>query len=178
MNLKKFHQVKGTEWQDQNFHWDRSWDLFGLTFFSLILRLFLRPNFFRPIPINIETATMLVCLETRRHTLVCGKEAFFRHECMEERLKKNRTFYGQADRKGGDGHRALDGGQFHFWSNFKVRFMYTFGIYWSFGIFYPTFDEQKSRFRVQSSQKIDNKNRKNEKMPQNNQFWACFGEFE
>ena len=56
--------------------------------------------------------------------------------------------------------------------------MYTFGIYWSFGIFYPTFDEQQSRFRVQSSQKIDIKNRKNEKMPKNSQFWACFGVFE
>ena len=101
MNLKKFHQVKGTEWQDQNFHWDRSWDLFGLTFFCLILRLFLRPNFFRPIPINIETATMLVCLETRRHTLVCGKEAFFRHECMEGRHQKQGHFTVRLTGRGG-----------------------------------------------------------------------------
>ena len=56
--------------------------------------------------------------------------------------------------------------------------MYTFGIYWSFGIFYHTFDEQESRFWVKSSQKIDIKNRKNEKMPKNSQFWACFGVFE
>ena len=56
--------------------------------------------------------------------------------------------------------------------------MYTFGIYWSFGIFYPTFDEQQSRFRVQSSQKIDIKNRKNEKIPKNSQFWTCFGVLE
>ena len=56
--------------------------------------------------------------------------------------------------------------------------MNTFGIYWSFGIFYHTFDEQESRFWVKSSQKIDIKNRKNEKMPKNSQFWACFGVFE
>ena len=41
---------------------------------------------------------------------------------LKGRRKKTRTFYGQADRKGGDGHRALDGGQFHFWSNLKVPF--------------------------------------------------------
>ena len=52
--------------------------------------------------------------------------------------------------------------------------MYTFGMYWSFGIF----DEQESRFWVKSSQKIDIKNRKNEKMPKNSQFWACFGVFD
>ena len=78
----------------------------------------------------------------------------------------------------GGGHRALDGGQFRFWSNLKVLLMYTFGIYWSFGIFYHTFDEQEGRFWVKSSQKIDIKNRKNEKMPKNSQFWACFGVFE
>ena len=56
--------------------------------------------------------------------------------------------------------------------------MYTFGIYWSFGIFYHTFDKHKGRFWVKSSQKIDSKNRKNEKMAKNSQFWACFGVFE
>ena len=30
---------------------------------------------------------------------------------------------------------------------------------------------------VKSSQKMDPKNRKNEKVPQNSQFWARFGEF-
>ena len=38
--------------------------------------------------------------------------------------------------------------------------------------------EQQSRFRAQSSQKIDIKNRKNEKIPKNSQFWTCFGVFE
>ena len=56
--------------------------------------------------------------------------------------------------------------------------MYTFGKYWSFGTFYHTFDEHKGRFWVKSSQKIDIKNRKNEKMPKNSQFWAFFGVFE
>ena len=82
--------------------------------------------------------------------------------------------------------KRMEGGSTVLWreDNFvfgqiwKFRFMYTFGIYWSFGIFYPTFDEQQSRFRVQSSQKIDIKNRKNEKMPKNSQFWTCFGVFE
>ena len=70
------------------------------------------------------------------------------------------------------------GDNFAFGQIWKFPFVYTFGIYWSFGIFDPTFDEQQSRFRVQSSQKIDIKNRKNEKMPQNNQFWAYFGVLE
>ena len=74
--------------------------------------------------------------------------------------------------------KPLEGGQFRFWSNLKVPFMYTCGINHFFRIFNPTFDEWKSRFGVQSSQKRDLKNRKNEKMPQNSQFWACFDVFE
>ena len=60
----------------------------------------------------------------------------------------------------------------------KFRCMYTCGIDQSFRVFYPTFDEWKSRFGAQSSQKRDLKKRKNEKMPKNSQFWACFGVFE
>ena len=80
--------------------------------------------------------------------------------------------------KGGGGTVLWTEDNFVFGQIWKFRFMYTFGIYWSFGIFYPTFDEQQSRFRVQSSQKIAIKNRKNEKMPKNSQFWTCFGVFE
>ena len=56
--------------------------------------------------------------------------------------------------------------------------MYTFGIDQSYRVFYPTFDEWKSRFGAKSSQKRDLKKRKNEKMPKNSQFWACVGVFE
>ena len=61
---------------------------------------------------------------------------------------------------GSGGHRALEGGQFRFWLNLKVPFMYTCGINHFFRIFNPTFDEWKSRFGVQSSHKRDLKNRK------------------
>ena len=67
---------------------------------------------------------------------------------------------------------------FVFGQIWKFRFMYTCGIDQSFRVFYPTFDEWKSRFGAQSSQKRDIKKRKNEKMPKNSQFWACFGVFE
>ena len=67
---------------------------------------------------------------------------------------------------------------FVFGQIWKFRFMYTCGIDQSFRVFYPTFDEWKSRFGAQSSQKRDLKKRKNEKMPKNSQFWACFGVFE
>ena len=74
----------------------------------------------------------------------------------------------------GGGHRALEGGQFHFWSNLKVPFLYTCGIDQSFWIFYPTFDEWKSRFGVQSSQKRDLKNKKNEKKVQKQPILGMF----
>ena len=67
---------------------------------------------------------------------------------------------------------------FVFGQIWKFRFMYTCGIDQSFRVFYPTLDEWKSRFWAQSSQKRDIKKRKNEKMPKNSQFWACFGVFE
>ena len=67
---------------------------------------------------------------------------------------------------------------FVFGQIWRFRFMYTCGIDQSFRVFYPTFDEWKSRFGAQSSQKRDLKKRKNEKMPKNSQFWACFGVFE
>ena len=67
---------------------------------------------------------------------------------------------------------------FVFGQIWKFRFMYTCGIDQSFRVFYPTFDEWKSRFGAQSSPKRDLKKRKNEKMPKNSQFWACFGVFE
>ena len=56
--------------------------------------------------------------------------------------------------------------------------MYTCGINQSFRIFNPTSDERKGRFGVQRSQKTDLKNRRNEKMPENIQIWACFGVFQ
>ena len=56
--------------------------------------------------------------------------------------------------------KPLEGGQFRFWSNLKVPFMYTCGINHFFRIFNPTFDEWKSTFGVQSSHKRDLKKRK------------------
>jgi len=58
----------------------------------------------------------------------------------------------------------------------KFRLMYTCGIGQSFRVFYHTFDEWKSRFGALSSQK-KRTSKKKEKMPQNSQFWACFGVF-
>ena len=63
---------------------------------------------------------------------------------------------------------------FFFGRIWKFRFTYTWGIYLSFWIFRPTFDELKSRLWVQSSQKASLKYRKNEKMPQNNQILGMF----
>ena len=40
------------------------------------------------------------------------------------------------------------------------------------------FDEQNGDFFIPSVKKMDLKNRKNEKMAKNSQFWACFGVFE
>ena len=48
----------------------------------------------------------------------------------------------------------------------------------SFGIFYATFEKQNGDFFIPSVKKVDLKNRKNEKMAQNGQFWAYFGVFE
>ena len=45
----------------------------------------------------------------------------------------------------------------------------------SFGIFYATFDEQNGDFLIPKVKKVDLKNRKNEEMAKNSQFWACFG---
>ena len=62
--------------------------------------------------------------------------------------------------------KPLEGGQFRFWSNLKVPFMYTCGINHFFRIFNPTFDEWKSRFGVQSSHKRDLKKQKKNCPPQ------------
>ena len=59
---------------------------------------------------------------------------------------------------------------FVFGQIWKFRFMYNKGIDQPFKISYPTFDEWKSTFGVKSSQKMDHKNRKNEKPPKNSQF--------
>ena len=67
-------------------------------------------------------------------------------------------------------HRALDGGQFRFWSNLKVPFLYTFGIYWSFGIFYHTFDEQQGRFGLKVLKKLTSKTEKLRKHPKTANF--------
>ena len=48
----------------------------------------------------------------------------------------------------------------------------------SFGTFYATFEKQNGDFLIPSVKKVDLKNRKNEKMAQNGQFWAYFGVFE
>ena len=43
-------------------------------------------------------------------------------------------------------HRALDTGQFRFWSKFKVPSFVQNFLVRSFGIFYATFDEQNEDF--------------------------------
>ena len=48
----------------------------------------------------------------------------------------------------------------------------------SFGTFYATFEKLNGDFFIPSVKKVDLKNRKNEKMAQNGQFWAYFGVFE
>ena len=68
------------------------------------------------------------------------------------------------------GHRALDTGQFRFWSKIQSPFFCSVnGPVRSFGIFYATF-EKKLGFFIPSVKKVDLKNRKNEKMAQNGQF--------
>ena len=67
---------------------------------------------------------------------------------------------------------------FVFGQNSKSLFVLKNGLFRSFRIFYPTFDEQKGAFLVPSVKKVDLKNKKNEKMVKNSQFWACFGVFE
>ena len=68
-------------------------------------------------------------------------------------------------------HRALDGGQFRFWSNLKVPFIYTFGMYWSFGIFYPTFDvNNKTDFGFKVLKKLTSKTEKMRKYPKTANF--------
>ena len=65
-----------------------------------------------------------------------------------------------------------------FGQNSKSLFVFRNDLFRSFGIFYPTFDEQNWDFLVPSVKKVDLKNRKNEKMAKNSQFWAYFGVFE
>ena len=60
----------------------------------------------------------------------------------------------------------------------KFCFVYTCGIYRSFGIFHPTFVNQKTNIGLRILKRSTTKTAKNEKMPQNSQFWACFGVFE
>ena len=64
---------------------------------------------------------------------------------------------------------------FVFGQNSKSFFVFRNDLFRSFGIFYPTFDEQNWDVFVPSVKKVHLKNRKNEKMAKNIQFWAYFG---
>ena len=67
---------------------------------------------------------------------------------------------------------------FVFGQNSKSLFVFRNCPVRSFGIFYATFEKQNGDFFIPSVKKVDLKNRKNEKMAQNGQFWAYFGVFE
>ena len=81
--------------------------------------------------------------------------------------------------------RGLGGGTVHwiqdnfvFGQNSKSPHVFRNDPVRSFGIFYATFEKQNGDFFIPSVKKVDLKNRKNEKMAQNGQFWAYFGVFE
>ena len=65
-----------------------------------------------------------------------------------------------------------------FGQNSKPHLVFRNGLFRSYEIFYQTFDEQNWDFLVPSVKKVHLKNRKNEKMAKNIQFWAYFGVFE
>ena len=67
---------------------------------------------------------------------------------------------------------------FVFGQNSKSLLVFRNGPVRSFGTFYATFEKQNGDFLIPSVKKVDLKNRKNEKMAQNGQFWAYFGVFE
>ena len=67
---------------------------------------------------------------------------------------------------------------FVFGQNSKSLLVFRNGPVRSFGIFYATFEKQNGDFFIPSVKKVDLKNRKNEEMAQNGQFWAYFGVFE
>ena len=78
--------------------------------------------------------------------------------------------------KGGTVHWIQD--NFVFGQNSKSLLVFRNGLVRSFGIFYATFWWTKWGFFDSKCEKMDLKNRKNEKMAKNSQFWACFGVFE
>ena len=59
---------------------------------------------------------------------------------------------------------------FVFGQNSKSFFVFRNDLFRSFGIFYPTFDEQSWDFLVPSVKKVHLKNRKNEKMAKKSNF--------
>ena len=67
---------------------------------------------------------------------------------------------------------------FVFGQNSKSLLVFRNGPVRSFGTFYATFEKLNGDFFIPSVKKVDLKNRKNEKMAQNGQFWAYFGVFE
>ena len=67
---------------------------------------------------------------------------------------------------------------FVFGQNSKSLLVFRNGPVRSFGTFYATFEKQNGDFFIPSVKKVDLKNRKNEKMAQNGQFWAYFDVFE
>ena len=69
----------------------------------------------------------------------------------------------------------MDGGRFRLWSNLKVPF-YVY-LWHRSGYFIPHLMNEKADLGPKFSKKGPQK-QKNEKMPKNSQFWACFGVFE
>ena len=63
---------------------------------------------------------------------------------------------------------------FVFGQNLMSLLVFINGPIRSFGIFYATFDKQNGDFFIPSVKRVDLKNRKNEKMVQNGQFWFLF----
>ena len=63
---------------------------------------------------------------------------------------------------------------FVFGQNSKSFFVFRNDLFRSFGIFYPTFDEQNGDFLVPSVKKVDLKIRKNEKMAKKKTILGMF----
>ena len=91
---------------------------------------------------------------------------------FDNNLKKNAILAGSP----GTVHWIQD--NFVLGQNSKSLLVFRNGPVRSFGTFYATVEKQNGDIFIPSVKKVDLKNRKNEKMAQNGQFWAYFGVFE
>ena len=92
------------------------------------------------------------------------------------KIQMQTSWVGRSTRGQGTVHWIQD--NFVFGQNSKSLLVFRNGPVRSFGTFYATFEKQNGDFLIPSVKKVDLKNRKNEKMAQNGQFWAYFGVFE